>query len=215
MRISPSIIATDYRNEEMLNSSLHALEKAQASMLHLDVMDGKYVKNKTFDHEFVDSIKNKTWLLLDVHLMVENPDEVVDKYIKAGADIISVHLNQCKNLVATLKKIKSKNVLTGVVLNPKDQTIKLIDILKTGLVDIVVVMGVEPGSCGQTFIPGMGEKVAEVRELSRDVLIEVDGGVTLKNAKMLKKMGANILVSGSTIFDSKDIKKTIKLFKKI
>ena len=215
MRISPSIIATDYKNEENLKQTLQTLEKSQASMIHLDVMDGKYVKNKTFDQEFVDKLKNKTWLMLDVHLMVENPDEVVDKYIKAGADIVSVHFDKCKNLVATLKKIKSKNVLTGVVINPKDPSIKLIDILKTGLVDIIVIMGVEPGSCGQTFIPGMGEKVAEVREMSRDVLIEVDGGVTLKNAKMLRKMGANILVSGSAIFDSKDIKKTIKQFKKI
>ena len=214
MRISPSIIATDYKNEKTLTEMLGLLEKAQASMVHLDVMDGKYVKNKTFDHTFVDSIKNKTWLMADVHLMVENPDKVVDDYIAAGADIITVHFSQCKDLVATLKKIKSKNVLAGVAINPNESSMKLIDILKTGLVDIVLVMGVEPGACGQTFIPGMGEKVAEIRELSRDVLIEVDGGVTLKNAKMLHKMGANILVSGSAIFGSKDIKKAIKDFKR-
>ena len=215
MRISPSIIASDYQNEQALESNLRLLEKAQASMVHLDVMDGKYVANKTFDHNFVDNIKNKTWLLADVHLMVENPDKVVDDYIKAGADIITVHINKCKNLIETLKKIKSKNVLSGVALNPKDSTMKLIDILKTGLVDIVLVMGVEPGACGQSFIPGTGEKVAEIREMSRDCLIEVDGGVTLKNAKMLKKMGANILVSGSAIFSSNDICKAIKQFKRI
>ena len=215
IRVSPSLIATDYKNEENLEKTLHLLEKSQASMIHLDVMDGKYVKNKTFDHEFVDKLKNKTWMMLDVHLMVENPDEVVDKYIKAGADIISVHFDKCKDLTGTLKKIKSKNVLTGVVLNPKDPTIKLKEILKTGLVDIVMVMGVNPGSYGQTFIPGMGEKVAEIREMDRSVLIEVDGGVTLKNARMLSRMGANILVSGSTIFASKNVKKTIRVLRRI
>jgi len=215
MRISPSIIAADYKNEQKLNEALRMLEKAQASMVHLDVMDGKYVQNKTFDHTFVDSVKNKTWLMADVHLMVENPDDVVDDYIKAGADIITVHLNQCKNLTGTLKRIKTKNVLAGVALSPKDASIKLFDILKTGLVDIVLVMGVEPGSCGQTFIPGMGEKVAEIREMSKNVLIEVDGGVTIKNAKMLKKMGANILVSGSCVFSAKDPQKAIKQFRRI
>lgn len=210
LRVSPSIIATNYKNEASLNEALRSLEKAQASMVHLDVMDGKYVKNKTFDHQFVDNLKNKTWLMLDVHLMVENPDEVVDDYIKAGADIISVHFDKCKNLEATLKKIKAKNILTGVAINPKDPTIKLKDILKTGLVDIVLVMGVNPGACGQAFIPGMGEKVAEIREMDRNVLIEFDGGVTIKNAKLLGRLGANILVSGNTIFSSKDIKKTIR-----
>lgn len=209
-RVSPSIIAVDYKDPVVLNNTLRALEKAQASMIHLDVMDGIYVPNKTFDEKFVDEIKNKTYLMLDVHLMVDKPDEVVDKYIKAGADIITVHYNRCKDIVATLKKIKAKNILTGVALNPKDPTIKLKDLLKSGLVDIVLVMGVEPGACGQAFIPGMGEKVAEIREMDKNVLIEFDGGVTLKNARMLRTMGASILVSGNTIFSSKDIKKNIR-----
>ena len=209
LRISPSIIATNYNDPKELEKTLRILERAQASMVHLDVMDGIYVKNKTFNHEFVDMIKNETWLMLDVHLMVDKPDEEVDKYIKAGADIITVHYDRCKDIISTLKKIKSKNILAGIALNPKDPTIKLRDILKTGLVDIVLVMGVNPGAYGQTFIPGMGEKVAEIREMDRNVLIEFDGGVTIKNAKMLAKMGVNILVSGNTIFKSKDIKKTI------
>lgn len=213
-RISPSIIATNYKDQDQLEKTIALLERSQASMIHLDVMDGIYVKNKTFDETFVDELKNKTWLMLDVHLMVDKPDEVVDKYIKAGADIISVHFDRCKNLVETLKKIKAKNVLSGVVINPKIPTIKLKDILKTGLVDIVLVMGVEPGAYGQTFIPGMGEKVAELREMDKNVLIEFDGGVTLRNAKILRKMGANILVSGSAIFQSKDPKKTIKQLRK-
>ena len=215
MRVSPSIIAVDYKNEQKLNDALKMLEKAQASMVHLDVMDGKYVKNKTFDHQFVDGIKNKTWLMADVHLMVKNPDDVVENYIKAGADIITVHFNATKDLEGTLKKIKAKNLLAGVALSPADPAECLEKILKTGLVDIVLVMGVEPGACGQEFIPGMGEKVAAVREMSRNVLIEVDGGVTLKNAKMLKKMGANILVSGSFVFKAEDPKKAIASFKKV
>lgn len=213
IKVSPSILAIDYNNDEILDKALVDIEKAKANFVHLDVMDGKFVKNKSFDHELVDKIRDKTNLLLDVHLMVENPDDVVDDYIKAGADIISVHYEACKNIEATLKKINDHNVVAGIAISPKTSVLKIKDLLDSGLVDLVVVMGVKPGACGQSFIPGSAEKVAEIRELNKKVYIEIDGGVTLKNASLLRKMGVNIIVSGSTIFNSKNMKKTIKQLK--
>ena len=213
IRVSPSILAIDYNNDEILQKALTDIEKAGANMVHLDVMDGKFVKNKTFDHKLVDKIKDMTSLLLDVHLMIEDADAVIDKYADAGADIITVHFEACKNIEETLKKIKAKNVVSGVAINPKTPALKLKDLLDTGLVDVVTVMSVHPGACGQKFIPGSAEKVAEIRELNKKVFIEIDGGVNTKNAPILRKLGANIIVSGSTIFSSKNIKKTIKQLK--
>ena len=213
IRVSPSIIAIDYKNDEVLTKALTDIENAGASFVHVDVMDGKFVTNKTFDHKFVDKLKDKTNLMLDVHLMVENPDDVVDKYIDAGADILTIHFEASKNLEATLKKIKSKNVVTGVAISPSTPALKIKDILKTGLVDLVLVMGVEPGYSGQSFIPGSAEKVAEIREMDKRVFIEIDGGVTVKNSKILRKMGVNIIVSGATVFHSKNIRKTIHQLK--
>ena len=213
IRVSPSILAIDYNNDEILQKALTDIEKAGANMVHLDVMDGKFVKNKTFDHKLVDKIKDMTSLLLDVHLMIEDADAVIDKYADAGADIITVHFEACKNIEETLKKIKAKNVVSGVAINPKTPALKLKDLLDTGLVDVVTVMSVQPGACGQKFIPGSAEKVAEIRELNKKVFIEIDGGVNTKNAPILRKLGANIIVSGSTIFSSKNIKKTIKQLK--
>ena len=212
-RVSPSIIAIDYKDENIVNEALEDIEEAGANFVHLDVMDGKFVANTTFDDKFVDYVKNHTTLLLDVHLMVENPEEVVDRYIQAGADILTFHYEATKNPEALLKYIKSKNVLAGLAINPETPAFKIKDLLKQNLIDVVLVMGVKPGACGQSFIPGSAEKVAEVRELDHGVYIEIDGGVNVKNSKILRKLGANILVSGSAIFNSKNIKKTIRALK--
>jgi ribulose-phosphate 3-epimerase len=213
VKVAPSILAIDYNNDEILDKALADIEKAKANFVHLDVMDGKFVKNKSFDHKLVDKIRDKTNLMLDVHLMVEDPDKVIDDYVKAGADIITVHYEACKNVEATLKKISDQNVLTGLAISPKTPVLKIKDYLDSGNVDMVVVMGVKPGACGQEFIPGSAEKIAEIRELNKKVYIEIDGGVTLKNAKLLRKMGVNIIVSGSTIFKSENMKKTIQQLK--
>lgn len=213
VRVAPSILAIDYNNDECLKLALSDIEKAGASMVHIDVMDGKFVKNKTFDHHFVDKIKDMTSLLLDVHLMIENPLEQIENYAKSGADIITIHSEAKGDTIEALKKIKSYNVVAGLAINPKTPVMKVKDIILSGLVDIVVVMGVQPGASGQHFIPGSAEKIAEVRELSRKVYIEIDGGVTIKNSTILRKMGANIIVSGATVFNSKNMKKTIKLLK--
>lgn len=213
IRISPSIIATDYKNNEILFDNLEKIEKAGANFVHLDIMDGKFVPNTTFDYNFIDKIRDKTCLLFDVHLMVQKPEEVIDKYAKAGADIITVHYEACKDVAGTLKKIKSKNVIAGLAINPETPVLKIKDYIENGLADLILVMSVNPGASGQSFIPGMAEKVGEVRELSKKILIEVDGGVNTKNAKMLRMMGVNIMVSGSFIFNSKNIKKTINQLK--
>lgn len=214
IKVSPSIIASkDYKNEEELDKSLAKIEKAGANFVHLDVMDGKFVQNETFESDFVELVSKKTNLILDVHLMVENPDSEIDKYAKAGADIISVHYEACKDLVATLRKIKSKNVIAGVVINPETSVLKIKDIIEARVADLVLVMSVKPGASGQAFQPSAYEKILEIREYSKKILIEVDGGVNPKNAPKLIKCGANILVSGSCVFNSLDMKKTIDQLK--
>lgn len=213
IRISPSILCIDYNDDIVLKLALDKIEQSGANMVHLDVMDGKFVHNKTFDHKLVDKIKDMTSLMLDVHLMVEKPHNKVVDYANAGADIITVHYEACDNIEETLKLIKSKNVLAGVAINPKTPALKLKDLLKTGLVDVVTVMGVNPGASGQTIIPGSAEKVAEIREMDKRVYIQIDGGVTLKNVSILRRMGANIIVSSKAIFEAKNMKKAIKTLK--
>lgn len=214
IRVSPSILAIDYNDDKVLAESLAKIERAGANFVHLDVMDGKFVKNTTFDEKLVDKVRDMTTgLLLDVHLMVENPEKVIDKYAAAGADIITVHYEACKNLPETLKRIKDKNIIAGVAINPETSVLKIKDLIDSGLIDLVLVMSVKPGKSGQTFIRGMAEKVAEVRELNKKVFIEIDGGVNTKNAKILRRMGVNIIVSGATIFNSKNIRKTIRQLK--
>ena len=182
IRVSPSILAIDYQNDEILKKALDDIEKAGASFVHLDVMDGKFVKNTTFDH-------------------------------KAGEDIITVHYEACKDITATLKKIKERNIISGVALNPKTSVLKIKDLLENKLVDLVLIMSVNPGKAGQEFIRGSAEKVAEVRDLSKKVFVEVDGGINIKVARRLRKMGANILVSSSFLFRQKNLRKTIKQLK--
>ena len=210
VRISPSILCLDYNNDIVLKLALEKIENSGANMVHLDVMDGKFVENKTFDHKLVDKIKDMTNLMLDVHLMIENPASKINDYAKAGADIITVHYEACDNLEETLKLIKSKNILAGVAISPKTPALKLKDILDTGLVDIVTVMGVKPGASGQTIIPGSAEKIAEIRDMNKRVYIQIDGGVTLKNSSILRRMGANIIVSSKAIFEAKNMRKAMK-----
>jgi len=212
-RVSASILCIDYENKEVLINAVEDIEKAGVNFIHFDVMDGKFVERKTFDHNLVNFVKEHTSLMLDVHLMVENPESVIDDYIKLGVDIITIHFEATKDAKAILQKIKDKNILAGIAISPKTPAYKIKDLVNSGLVDVVVVMGVEPGNYGQAFIPGSAEKVAEIRDFNRNVYIEIDGGVNVKNAKLLRKMGANILVSSSTLFNSKNMKKTVRALK--
>ena len=213
IRISPSILCIDYNDDIVLKLALDKIEQSGANMVHLDVMDGKFVPNKTFDHKLVDKIKDLTNLMLDVHLMIENPHDKIADYAKAGADIITVHYEACDNLEETLKLIKSKNVLAGVAINPKTPAMKLKDLLNRGLVDMVTVMGVNPGASGQTIIPGSAEKVAEIRDMDKRVYIQIDGGVTLKNVSILRRMGANVIVSSKAIFEAKNMRRAMRVLR--
>ena len=209
LKISPSIIAIDYNDDKVLFENINKLQNSLAKFIHLDVMDGKFVLNKTFDHTFIEKVRNKTDLLLDVHLMVENPDEVILNYVKAGADILTVHYEACEDIEKTLKTIRDNGCLAGVSISPQTEVSEIEHLVVNGLVDLVLVMGVEPGACGQKFLPETALKVSEIRDMDKSVEIEVDGGINVRNARMLKKLGATILVSGATIFNSEDINQTI------
>ncbi len=209
-KVSPSIIAIDYNNKELLQKSLKELEDAGATMLHLDVMDGEFVENKTFDYKFVEEVKDLTDLILDVHLMVKEPYHQIQNYVDAGADIITVHYEACKDIERTLNLIKKNNCLAGVAINPSTEVDELKDILNKNLVDLVLVMSVEPGKCGQKYINGSAEKVMMLKELDKNIDVQIDGGITEENAVLVRKSGADIIVSGSTIFNSNNISKTIK-----
>ena len=193
-RVSASFLCVDYNNKEILLKAVKDAEKAGVNFIHFDVMDGKFVPKKTYDHELVNFVKENTSLMLDVHLMVENPEEVLDNYIDLGADIISFHYEATKDAKKLLQKIKDKNILAGIAISPRTPAYKIRDIVKSGLADVVLVMGVEPGNYGQAFIPGSAEKVSEIHDYNRNIYIEIDGGVNLKNAKLLRKVGATAIV---------------------
>lgn len=212
-RVSASILSIDYNNKEILKKAVADVEKAGASFIHFDIMDGKFVPKKTFDHTLLNFVKEHTSLMLDVHLMVENPEAVIDNYIEAGADIISIHYEAVKDARVILQKIKDKNILAGIAISPKTPAYKIKELIKEKLVDVVLVMGVEPGDYGREFIPGSAEKVAEIHDFDHNIYIAIDGGVTLRNVKLLRRMGADIIVSSSTLFNSKNMRKTINILR--
>ena len=215
VKISPSIIAVDYENEEVLDRALSAIKDSKIALLHLDVMDGKFVSNKTFDHTFVEKMKNKTDFILDVHLMIENPIDALEDYIEAGADILTVHSEATKEKTEiALNKIRAHGLLAGLSINPETDVKTLKPYLEKGLVDVVLLMSVNPGACGQKFNAVVFDKIEWLQKYFPKVDIEVDGGINQTNAGPLIEMGAKVLVSGSTIFNSSDIAKTIKELKR-
>lgn len=174
-----------------------------ADVYHLDVMDGAFVRYQTVDHTYLEQLKEKSALLFDVHLMVENPQKVIKKYVKAGADIITVHYEVFENtekLIATLKKIKQNGVMAGVSIDLETDEKVLTDIIK--YVDLVLIMSVKAGKGGQEFQKSTLKKIKYVRSLSEDVLIEVDGGINAQTGAQCVKAGADILVSGKFIYSN-------------
>lgn len=195
------------------------LLQGKADMLHCDVMDGKFVEKQTFDYSLIKSINASSLIMLDVHLMTAEPEATLEKYIKAGANILTVHYEAFSNkaqLIKAMQLIKSKNCLAGLSFKPETTVKEISNFLYYA--DIVLVMGVQPGASGQSMLPQTFDKVkslAEFRQANKLTFkIEVDGGVNEQNAKLLSEMGADILVSGSYIFKAEDKEKAIKRLKK-
>ena len=215
IKISPSILSADFSK---LGSEIKSLEKAEADLIHIDVMDGHFVPNITIGPEVISKLRKYTSLPFDVHLMISPVHEFITNFAEAGADIITIHPEATDDLVASIKKIKSLNKKAGVSLNPETSIDRVLPVLK--MIDLVLIMSVNPGFGGQKFIKETLEKVKSLRkqidELGLKTQIEIDGGINFENAKIAKMAGVDILVSGTTIFkeNNGDLKKNIQLLRK-
>lgn len=203
IKISPSVLACDLSN---LESEVADIKRAGADMVHLDVMDGMFVTNISFGLPVIESLRKKSDMIFDVHLMIERPERYAERFILAGADILTFHYEACEDSIELLKKIRSLGARAGVSIKPgtpAEDIFKLLDFC-----DMVLVMTVEPGYGGQAFMPEMLEKVraikTEIDKRGLSVDIQVDGGINSQNAKEAALAGANILVAGSSVFKSDD-----------
>jgi ribulose-phosphate 3-epimerase len=212
--IAPSLLASDFLR---LDAECKMLNESEADWFHLDVMDGRFVPNISFGFPVIEHIRKATTKLCDVHLMILEPERYAEAFKEAGADILSVHIEACVHLHRNIQQIKSLGMQAGVALNPHTPVSLLQDIL--GDIDLVCMMSVNPGFGGQKFIPRTLDKIRELRRMIDDnklnVKIEVDGGVTVENAKTIIEAGADVLVAGSTVFKSVDPKQTIKELKQM
>lgn len=212
MKLAPSILSADFSN---LIGDIKKVEEAGCDMLHIDVMDGHFVPNITIGPLIMESLKGKTNLPFDVHLMIENPDKYITQFAKAGADIISVHSEACIHLHRTIQLIKDYNVKAAVAINPATPLNVIENVLED--LDMVLIMSVNPGFGGQSFIESSIAKIRTLRKMIEErglnVDIQVDGGIKVDNVKRVVDAGANIIVAGSAIFGSKNILETVKQFR--
>lgn len=211
-KISPSILSADFLK---LKEEIQDITAGGADFIHLDVMDGNYVPNITFGMPIIKSIKKISSIPLDVHLMIDKPERYIDNFIDAGADILTIHAEATTHLHRTIQLIKSKGIKAGVSLNPATP----LDILEYIFdeLDLILLMSVNPGFGGQSFIKPVERKIEALKNrISTDypnILIEVDGGIKLDNAKHIANLGADILVIGSDIFSYNDVKARTEQFK--
>ena len=214
IQISPSILSADF---SQLGNEIKRLEEGGADLIHVDVMDGHFVPNLTIGPPVIKALKKHCSLKFDVHLMISPVHKYIDAYSDAGADIITIHPEATEDLPASINKIKDLGKKVGVSLNPKTKVNVIKDCLNK--IDLVLIMSVNPGFGGQKFMPEVLEKIRELKLIQEkqniDFDIEIDGGINFENSKIAIEAGANILVSGTTIFKSNngDIKKNIDLLK--
>ena len=207
--IAPSVLSANFAN---LGSEIQMLNESDAKWIHIDIMDGMFVPNISFGFPVLEAINKISTKFLDVHLMIEKPERYLTQFKHAGANLITVHYEACTHIHRTIQEIKSLGCQVGVAINPGTPTMVLNEIIQ--LVDLVLIMSVNPGFGGQTFIPNSIQKTKDVKELANkcgnmNLKIEIDGGVSITNAKNLIAAGANVLVAGNFVFNSKKPKLTI------
>ena len=211
--IAPSVLAADFSN---LQRDIEMINESEADWFHIDIMDGVFVPNISFGMPVLRDIKKHAKKTIDVHLMIVNPDQYIETFSKLGADILTVHWEACTHMHRTIQAIKATGMKAGIALNPHSSVNQLKDVIKD--IDVVCLMSVNPGFGGQSFIENTFDKVKELKDLIQstgsECQIEIDGGVTNKNAKKLVQAGANILVAGSYVFKNSNPTETIsKLIK--
>ncbi len=213
-KIAPSLLSADFAN---LTEEIKKVENGGADYLHLDIMDGIFVPNITFGPPVIKSLKKVTNIPFDVHLMIDRPERFIKDFVDAGADILTVHQEASTHLHRTIQEIKSYGIKAGVSLNPSTP-LNVLDYIIEDL-DLILIMTVNPGFGGQSFIPAMVDKIKSLRKIiddrNLDIILEVDGGVKLSNAKELVDIGVDLLVAGSDIFGAKDIEGRTKEFKNL
>ena len=213
IKIAPSILSSDFSK---LGEEIELLDKGGADYIHIDVMDGAFVPNITLGAPIVKAIRNRTDKVFDVHLMVESPSRYIDDFVDAGADIITIHYEAEKHIDRAIEYIKSKGVKAGVVLNPGTPTIMIKDLIKK--LDMVLIMSVNPGFGGQSFIEYSLDKVREVDEMrkkyNKDLIIEIDGGVGVNNIKKVREAGVDVAVAGSAVYKNGEVLKNISELKR-